>query len=324
MEHVTLGRWGLRVSRLCLGTMVFGSQRDESESRAVLDRALELGIDFVDVADVYPVPSDPATVGRTEEIVGRWLRGHRHEVVVATKFGGAMGSGPNWGGSSRKHVIEACEGSIRRLQTDRIDVYYMHHWDTGAPLDEMLEAVDRLHQGGKVLYFGVSNYSAWQLSLALTLIAERHLHPIAALQPRFNLLFREAERDLLPLARATGMAVLPYNPLAAGILSGKYIRTQPPPPDSRFAWGEYGEMYRRRYWSDAMFDVVDTLRTVAGEAGMSPIQAALSWVLSKEAITAPIVGASRPEQLDETVLALELPLDGEALARLDEVSAAFV
>src|SRR5438105_6050774 len=321
---VNLGRHGLKVSRLCLGTMVFGSQCDEKASFAVMDEAAELGFNFFDTADVYPVPPEPKTAGTTEEIVGRWLKGRRHGFVLATKFVNAMGPGANDQGASRKHMIEACEASLRRLGTDRIDVYYAHHWDDASPLDETMEAFDRLHQDGKILYLGVSNFSAWQLGLAQAIVAERRLAPIAALQPRYNLLFRQPERDLLPFAKTLGIGVMPYNPLGAGMLTGKYRRGMEPPPESRFGWGDYGRMYQGRYWSEEMFSLVDALVTVAEAESMTAAQASLAWILTHDAITAPIVGASRPEQLRDSVQALEKKLSPEGLERLDEASKSYL
>lgn len=323
METVRLGRHGLKVSRLCLGTMVFGAQCDEAASTAVLDEADALGFTFIDLADVYPVPPRPETSGATEEIVGRWLKGKRQRFVVASKFVNRMGPAANDQGASRKHMIEACEASLRRLQTDRIDLYYAHHWDSDSPLDETMEAFDRLHRDGKILYLGISNFSAWQLGLAHAIAAERRFAPIAALQPRYNLLFREAERDLLPFAGATGIGVMPYNPLGAGMLTGKYRRGSEPPPESRFAWGDYGKMYQGRYWSEEMFAVVDSLVAVAQEESITPAQAAVAWILTRPEITAPIVGASRPEQLRDTVRALEVKLSAAAVERLDEASRSF-
>jgi aryl-alcohol dehydrogenase-like predicted oxidoreductase len=324
MEIVNLGRHGLKVSRLCLGTMVFGAQCDESASVAVMNTAAELGFNFLDVADVYPVPPDPKTSGRTEEIVGRWLRGKRDQFVLATKFFGPMGPGANHQGSSRKHMIEACEASLRRLQTDRIDVYYAHQFDPATPLDETMEAFDRLRGEGKILYVGLSNFSAWQLGLAQAVVAERRLAPVAALQPRYNLLYRQPERDLLPLARALGVGVMPYNPLGAGMLTGKYQRGSQPPPASRFGWGDYGRMYQGRYWSEEMFGVVDAVVEVAKAESVTPAQAALAWMLTRASVTSPIVGASRPEQLQDTVKALAVKLSSESLASLDEASRTFL
>ena len=324
MKTRRLGRTGLKVSEICLGTMTFGHQCDERTSFAILDRAAERGVSFLDTADVYPVPPAPETAGRTEEIVGRWLKGRRQRFVLATKFVNPMGPGANDQGSSRKHMIEACEASLRRLGTDRIDIYYAHRWDESSPLDETMEAFDRLHQDGKILYLGVSNYSAWQLGLAQAIVAERRLAPIAALQPRYNLLFRQPERDLLPFAKTLGIGVMPYNPLGAGMLTGKYRRGMEPPPESRFGWGDYGRMYQGRYWSEEMFSLVDALVTVAEAESMTAAQASLAWILTHDAITAPIVGASRPEQLRDSVQALEKKLSPEGLERLDEASKSYL
>jgi aryl-alcohol dehydrogenase (NADP+) len=323
VEVIRLGRTGLSVSRLCLGTMLFGSQVDETQSIAILDEAERLGIDFLDTADVYPVPVGPATWGRSEEIAGRWLRGRRDRFVVATKCVNRVGPGANDAGGSRKHVIEACERSLRRLQTDRVDLYYLHHAELAAPIDEAMEALDRLVRDGKVLYAGLSNFDAWQLALALVAIAEGGLCRLAALQPRHSLLHRVSERDLFPLARAAGIGVVPYNPLAAGMLAGRYRRAAGAPEGSRFARGDWGRMYQERYWSERMFDVVEVLEAVAREEGLTPAQAALAWMLQQEAVSAPIVGASRPEQLRDSAGAVGRRLSPAQLTRLDGVSAAF-
>jgi aryl-alcohol dehydrogenase-like predicted oxidoreductase len=324
MEHVRLGSSGLRVSRLCLGTMIFGSQLDEAAAFGVMDRAADLGIDFIDVADVYPVPPSPDTWGRTEEIVGRWLHDRRSRATVATKCVNRVGPGANDQGGSRKHVIEACDASLRRLQVERVDVFYLHRSDLGVPMEETLEALDRLVQAGKVHYLGLSNFEAWQFGLAMSLAAERRLAPVTVAQPRYNLLNRVYERDLLPLCRAAGIGIVPYNPLGAGMLTGKYRRGQEPPAGSRFDWGEYGRMYQRRYWSDRVFDVAEAVEEIAAELGASAAQVALAWLLAQPDVTAPIVGASRPEQLDDSVGALKLQLTSEQLDRLAQVSQPFV
>ena len=323
MEFVNLGRSGLKVSRLCLGTMVFGSQCDERESFAILDCADELGFNFIDTADAYPVPPDLKSAGRTEEIIGSWLRGRRERFVLATKFTNAMGPGPNDVGGSRKHVIEACEASLRRLGTDRVDLYYIHRYDDSAPVDETMDALDHLVRDGKVLYVGISNYAAWQLALAYAHVRERGLAPVVAIQPRLNLLARQPERDLLPLCRAAGIGVMPYNPLGAGMLTGKYRRSAEAPEGSRFSWGEYGTMYRGRYWSDRMFDLVEILVEVARAEGVSAAQAAIAWTLTREAVTAPVIGASRPDQLRETAASVDVHLSNDAVARLEEASSLF-
>ena len=323
MDGVRVGRSGLQVSRLCLGTMIFGSQRDQSEAFAIMDMAAELGIDFIDVADVYPVPPSSETWGRTEEIVGAWLEGKRERFVVATKCVNRVGPARNDYGGSRKHVIEACEASLRRLKTDRVEVYYLHHSDLDAPIDETMEALDRLVQDGKVLYVGVSNFEAWQVATAMETIAKSNLARITVLQPRYNLLNRPYERDLLPLARASGIGVVPYNPLGAGVLTGKYKRGEEPPAESRFSQGDYGRMYQGRYWNDRMFDVADAVVELAREEGCTPAQLAVAWLLAQPDVTAPIIGASRPEQLVETAKAVGLRLSEATLKRLDQVSQPF-
>jgi aryl-alcohol dehydrogenase-like predicted oxidoreductase len=324
MESVRLGRSGLRVSRLCLGTMIFGSQVEEKAAWAVMDRAVELGIDFFDTADVYPVPPSPELWGRTEEILGRWLGQRRQSITVATKCVNRVGPGANDVGGSRKHVIEACEASLRRLGLERVDVFYLHHAELGAPLEETLEALDRLVQAGKVHYLGLSNFEAWQLGWALNVVAEQRLARITVVQPRFNLLARAPERDLLPLCLALGIGVCPYNPLGAGVLAGRYRRGSDPPPESRFAQGDYGRMYRSRYWSDEMFEVAEAVAEVAHEVGATPAQVAVAWLLARPGVTSAIVGASRPEQLEDTAGAVGLQLGAELLDRLDRLSQPFL
>ncbi|MEX2421033.1 MAG: aldo/keto reductase, partial [Actinomycetota bacterium] len=220
MEHVKLGRTGLRVSRLCLGTMTFGLQSDETVARSVLDRAAASGVTFIDTADVYPVGGDLDTVGRTEEIVGRWLKGRRDEFVLATKCVGRTGSRPWDVGSSRRHIMDAVDASLRRLDTDYLDLYQLHAWDPNTPLDETLDAMDQLVRSGKVRYLGVSNWLAWHLALAFGQARADAQHSFVVVQPRYNLLFRQFERELFPLCEMEGIGVIPYNPLAGGLLAG--------------------------------------------------------------------------------------------------------
>lgn len=299
---------------------------DEPHSFEVLDTAEELGFDFLDCADVYPSPRGPERWGKGEELISRWLArspGRRERMVVATKFGDVVGHGPNQQGGSRKHVIEACEASLRRLGTDRIDLYWMHKRDPETPLEETLEALDRLVQDGKVLYIGASNYEAWRLGLALALAGQRRTARFAAVQPRWSLIERRAERDIVPLCIATGMAVVPYNPLAGGLLTGKYQRGQPPPEQTRFGLGEWGKLYQDRYWSETAFDLIDTLVSIAARNGTTPAQTALAWLLTRDGLTAPIVGATRPEQLKENLVALGSNLSPELTHELDEASSRF-
>ncbi|MFI4974154.1 MAG: aldo/keto reductase [Caulobacterales bacterium] len=321
MKHTKFGRTGLRVSKLCLGTMTFGLQCDEAQSHAILDAAAAGGIDFLDTADVYPLGGDRTTVGRTEEILGGWLKGKRQRFIVATKCVGQTGPKPWDQGMSRKHILDAIEASLTRLGTDYVDVYQLHGYDAATPIDEALEALDSVVRSGKARYVGVSNWPAHKVARALGRSEVKGLARVDSVQPRYNLLFRTFERDLLPLCEEEQIAVIPYNPLAGGLLTGKHDRDAPPPDGSRFSLGAAGPRYQERYWHEREFDTVDALRALSNEAGMSMASMAMSWVLSNPAITAPIVGASRPEQLADSLAAEEkglLPADLKA--RLDEIT----
>ena len=321
MQHIKFGRTGLRVSRLCLGTMTFGLQCDEAQSHAILNKAAEGGIDFLDTADVYPLGGGRATVGRTEEIVGGWLKGKRQNYVVATKCFGQTGPKPWDQGMSRKHILEAIDASLKRLGTDYVDLYQLHGVDPATPVDEALEALDMVVKAGKARYIGVSNWPAFRIARALGRSEINRYARIDSVQPRYNLLFRTFERDLLPLCEEEGIAVIPYNPLAGGMLTGKHDRTAAPPEGSRFSLGNAGPRYQERYWHDREFDTVDALRGLSNEAGMSMATMAMCWVLSNPAITAPIVGASRPDQLADSLAAAEKgPLPADLKAKLDEMT----
>jgi 1-deoxyxylulose-5-phosphate synthase len=320
MRHVRLGRTGLPVSRLCLGTMTFGLQCDEPASVAILDRAAAGGITFLDTSDVYPLGGGPETVGRTEEIVGRWLAGRRHDVVVATKCFGAMSQRPWDRGLSRKHILDAIERSLRRLRTDYVDLYQLHHPDPETPMDETLRALDDIVRAGKARYVGCSNYAAYQVARAIGRSELLGVCRFDAVQPRYNLLFRQIERELLPLCAEEGIGVIPYNPLAGGFLTGKHRREEGPTAGTRFTLGNAAGRYQDRYWHDREFATVEALRPIAREAGMSLAALAVAWVLANPAVTSPIVGASRPEQLDDPLAALDKPLDGALLARLDDLT----
>jgi 1-deoxyxylulose-5-phosphate synthase len=320
MEHVRFGHTGLVVSRLCLGTMTFGLQCDEPQSRSILDAAAEGGIDFLDTADVYPLGGDLTTVGRTEEILGGWLAGRRHACIVATKCVGRVGAHPWDQGMSRKHILDAIDGSLRRLRTDYVDLYQLHSYDPATPIDEALEALDAVVRSGKARYVGVSNWPAHKVARALGRSELKGLAKIASVQPRYNLIFRTFERDLLPLCREEGIAVIPYNPLAGGFLTGKHAGANTPPEGGRFMLGRAGAMYQQRYWHQRQFEAVDALAKVAAEAGVSLATLAVAWTLANPAITAPIVGASRPEQLKDSLAAVETPMSHELKARLDEMT----
>ena len=323
MQHVRLGRTGLRVSRICLGTMTFGLQVDEPASRAILDRATDLGVTFLDTADVYPLGGDLTTAGRTEEILGRWLQGQRQNYVVATKCFGPMGTNPWDMGNSRRHIMDAIDASLRRLQTDYVDLYQLHFDDPGVPLDETLGALDDLVRAGKVRYIGCSNFLAYRLARALGRSEALGLARFDSVQPRYNLIFREFERELLPLCLEEQIGVIPYNPIAGGMLTGKHDRSQAPPEGTRFMLGNAAQTYQDRYWHDNVFDTVDELQKLASEAGLPLATLAVAWTLQHPAITAPIVGASRPDQLDATVAAVDTPLDADLVARLNDLTAAY-
>jgi aryl-alcohol dehydrogenase (NADP+) len=325
MEHVRLGRTGLKVSRLCLGTMTFGLQCDEATSRAILDRAAEGGITFMDTADVYPLGGDVTTAGRTEEIIGRWLKERRREdFIVATKCHYPMGRLPFQSGNNRRHILSAAEASLKRLGTDVIDLYQLHSHDPSTPLDETLEALNDLVRSGKVRYVGCSNHLAYHLARALGRSEARGFASYVSAQPRYNLLFREIERELLPLCLEEGIGVIPYNPIAGGMLSGKHDRTKSAPEGTRFGFTNFaGAMYRDRYWKDQVFDTVDALGKLAGEAGMALPTLATAWVMANPAITSPIIGASKPDQLDATLAAAETKLDADLMTRLDELTREF-
>lgn len=320
MEHTTLGATGLPVSRLCLGTMTFGLQCDEATSHAILDAAAEGGIDFLDAADVYPLGGGLDLVGRTEEIVGSWLKGKRDHYVVATKCVGR--TGPNrWDvGMSRKHVLDAIDASLTRLGTDHVDLYQLHAYDPTTPLDEALDALDTVVRSGKARYVGVSNWPAHKVARALGRSEVKGLVAPASVQPRYNLLFRSFERDLLPMCEEEGVAVIPYNPIAGGLLAGKHDRSAGPPEGTRFTLGNAAANYQDRYWHDREFDTVDALRPLADEAGTSMTTMAVQWVLANPAVTSAIIGASRPEQLADSLAAVDKPMDDDLKARLDELT----
>jgi 1-deoxyxylulose-5-phosphate synthase len=300
--------------------MTFGLQIDEKAAGAVLDRAADGGIDFLDTSDAYPLGGDLSTRGGTEEILGRWLKGRRDRYIVATKCFAPTGPAPFDGGNSRKHILAAVDASLRRLQTDYIDLYQLHGYDSATPIDETLGALDDLAHQGKVRYTGCSNFLTYQLVRAVGRSETLRLARFDSVQPRYNLLFRQIEREMLPFCSEEGVGVIPYNPIAGGLLSGKHTRTAPPPPGGRFTLGSAGTMYQHRYWHDREFDTVEALRRLASEAGVSLVTLSVAWVLANPAITAPIIGASRPEQLDDSLAAAGFVLGDDLKRRLDELT----
>jgi 1-deoxyxylulose-5-phosphate synthase len=307
------------VSRLCLGTMTFGLQSDEATGFAIMDRAAEAGVDFLDSSDAYPLGGDLASRGRTEEIIGRWMLGKRDRFIVATKCFAPTGPAPFDAGNSRKHIMSAVDASLRRLQTDYIDLYQLHGYDLDTPIDETLGALDDLVHSGKVRYIGCSNFLTYQLVRAIGRSETLRLARFDSVQPRYNLLFRQVERDMLPFCEEDGVGVIPYNPIAGGLLSGKHSGSAPP-PEGRFTLGWAGQMYQERYWNERAFDTVGALRKLADQAGTSLVTLSVAWVLASKAVTAPIIGASRPEQLDASLAAAEYKLDSDLKRQMDELT----
>jgi len=320
MEHARLGRSGLQVSRLCLGTMTFGLQSDEATGFAIMDRAAEAGVDFLDTSDAYPLGGDLASRGRTEEIIGRWIADKRDRFIIATKCFAPTGPAPFDAGNSRKHIMSAVEASLRRLQTDYIDLYQLHGYDQNTPIDETLSALDDLVHSGKVRYVGCSNFLTYQLVRAIGRSETLRLARFDSVQPRYNLLFRQIEREMLPFCEEDGVGVISYNPIAGGLLSGKHNASAPPPEGSRFTLGWAGEAYQDRYWHEREFETVEALRKLADQAGVSLVTLSVAWVLANKAITAPIIGASRPDQLDASVAAAEYKLDPDLKQQMDEIT----
>ncbi len=317
MEFRHLGRTGLKVSAICLGTMQWGWTATEPDAIAVMDAFAEAGGNFIDTADIYSRWAT-GSPGGSEEIIGRWIRkrGNRRDLVVATKVRGEVWDSPNGGGLSRKHIVEAVEASLRRLQTEYIDLYQAHSFDAETPIDETLRAFEDLVRQGKVLYLGASNYPAWRLAQALS-VSERHgWTRFDALQPHYNLVHRgEFEREARPLCEHEGIGVIPYSPLAGGFLTGKYRRDGPLPVSAR-AQGIESRYYRDpRAW-----DTLESVQDVARAHGATPAQVALAWLLAQPTVAAPIIGANTVDQLQDSLGALALRLSSEELQRLDAAS----
>ena len=321
MQYRKFGHTGLTVSRLCLGTMTFGLQTEEDVSHRILDTAADAGVNFIDTANVYPLGGGESIAGRTEEIVGRWLKGKRDRFILATKAVGKMGPSAWDQGASRKHLLDAVDASLRRLGTDYVDLYQLHSDDANTPLDETLEALDVIVRSGKVRYIGVSNFLAYRLARALGRADVLRVSRFVSVQPRYNLLFRQIERELLPLAAEEQLAVMPYNPLAGGLLTGKH-RMDAAPAAGRFTdvVGKAGAMYQERYWHKREFETIEKLKAIAAPTGESLTRVSVAWVLANPLITSAIIGASRAEQLSDTLAASELVLDADVKTQLDEAS----
>jgi aryl-alcohol dehydrogenase-like predicted oxidoreductase len=301
-----------------LGTGTFGKQTDEAEGHRILDKAAEAGINVIDTADIYP---PGAEVGGAEIIVGRWLKNKRGQSILATKGGGKMGVAAWDAGNSRKHLLDAVDASLRRLNTDYVDLYQLHMDDPVVPLDELAEAMDTIVRSGKARYIGVSNFLAYRLARALGRQDALKLTRFVSTQPRYNLLFREVERELFLLAQEDGLAVIPFNPLAGGLLSGRYKRSDTP-DSGRFSaeLGQFGKLYQARYWHEREFETVGQVQKIAEQQGTPMATLSVAWVLANPVITSVILGASRLDQLTDTLAAADYTLDGSVKAQLDEVS----
>ncbi|HEY9133025.1 MAG TPA: aldo/keto reductase [Dyella sp.] len=321
MQFAPLGSTGLSVSRLCVGTGTFGHQTGEAEAFRILDVAAEAGVNFIDTANMYPGGALPHEIGSSEEITGRWLKDKRARFILGTKGGAPMGPLPWDRGTSRKHLLDAVDASLLRLNTDYIDLYQVHIDDATTPLEETAEALDIIVRSGKARYIGVSNFLAYRLARALGRQDVLRLARYVSVQPRYNLLFREIERELLPLAKEEGLAVNPYNPLAGGMLTGRYRRADDP-DKGRFSaeMGQFGEMYKARYWREREFDTIERLTAVARKADVPLPTLSIAWIMANPVITSVILGASRSEQLKDTLAAADFEIAPELKAQLDELT----
>lgn len=309
IQYRLLGKTGVTVSSLCMGTMTFGKEADEAASAAIFARCREVGINFFDTANVY-------TGGRSEQVLGKLMAGCRNDLVIASKVAGAAGEGPNNRGLSRRHMMLAVEDSLRRLNTDRIDLYYLHQFDPSVPIEEPLRALDDLARQGKIVYPAVSNWAAWQIAKGLGLQTLHNLAPFVCIQPMYNLVKRQAEVEILPLAQGEGLGVVSYSPLGGGLLSGKYgSKTRP-------AQGRLLEnkMYVKRYGDPGYYEVADRLITMAEAMGVEPAALAVAWVMAHPAVTAPIIGARSLEQLNGSLAALDIDMTPELRAEISALS----
>jgi len=310
MEFRTLAKTGLKVSRLSFGTMTFGAQTDEATAHRIVDRCFDAGINFFDTANVY-------NHGASETITGKTLKGRRDKVILATKVRNKVGDAPDDAGLSRPAMRKAIDASLQRLGTDYVDLYYLHLPDYAAPIEETLETMEELVKAGKVRFPAISNYAAWQIAEILCICEKRGYHPYLISQPMYNLIARGIEDEYLPFCRRFGVAVVPYNPLAGGLLTGKHSRQSGPTPGTRF---DGNKMYLDRYWLDEDFAAVEELRSIAAEAGKTLVGLAFQWLLAQPVVDSILVGASRVEQLEENLKSAEgSGLDKSVLERCDAV-----
>jgi len=315
MEYRFMGRTGLRVSELCLGTQTFGWGADEATAHALADRFVEAGGNFFDTSNIY-------NKGQSETMLGNWLksRGNRSQFVIATKVFFPTGEGPNDTGLSRKHIFDQIDASLRRLQTEYVDLYQMHCWDASTPLEETLRALDDLVRAGKARYIGASNYTASQLTRAIMLSEMYGRARFDCLQPEYSLLVRSTEWELLPLCRSEGIGVICWSPLAGGWLTGKYRRGQPPPPDSRVGRADRWDDLPEQRESERTWRIIDALIEISEARGKTPAQVALNWLQQQPGVTAPILGARTPTQLEENLGSVGWALSADEMAQLNATS----
>ncbi len=321
MKYRRLGRTGLKVSEVGLGTMAFGRWIDEQASEAVLNAALEAGINVVDTADIYGRGmdlGDPTLIGESEEIIGNTLRGRRSEVILATKFHARVGTGVNDAGQSRYHIYRALENSLKRLKTDYVDLYQVHSFDAETPIEETLRALDDLIRQGKIRYIGCSNYAAWQLAKAHGVSALNGLHRFESVQPEYSLIARDMERELVPFAESEQVGILVYSPLGRGILTGKYRQGEAPPAESRLAAGE--KRLELLLQGNPAYALVDAIKPLAEARGWTLAQFAFTWVLSHSYVSSAILGASKPEHVRDSLRYADERLTPEELTEIDEIS----
>ena len=311
MEYRNLGKSGLKVSAIGLGGNNFGWWANEQTSITVINRALESGINFIDTADVYDR-------GRSEEFVGKAVKGKRQQVLIATKFANQMGEGANDRGGSRYHIMRAVEASLRRLQMDYIDLYQMHIADPATPIEETLRALDDLVRSGKVRYIGCSNFAAWQLCEALLTSKLNNLNAFVSVQPQYNMLTRQIERELMPCCQAYGIGIIPYSPLASGFLTGKYRKNEQPPAEARLSGPNPAF---RRIFTDANWEKLAKMEAFAAERNHSVGELAIAWLLAKPCVSTVIAGARRIEQVTANVKAGEWKLTADEVAKLDALTA---
>jgi aryl-alcohol dehydrogenase-like predicted oxidoreductase len=315
VEYRRLGDTGLMVSELCLGCMTFGRETSEEDSKGLVGRFLEADGNFIDTADVY-------AKGVSEEITGRAIQGVRDDVVLATKVRFPMGDGPNDVGLSRKHVVQGCEDSLRRLGTDYIDLYQIHCWDVATPLEETLSALTDLVRAGKVRYIGVSNFTAWQIIKSVCVSEANGFERFVCLQPQYSLVERNVEYEILPACEEEGLGVIPWSPLGGGFLSGKYRRDEEPPQGSRISEAvESMEEYWNRRATERNWAVLDVVGEISEAIGKSYAQISLNWLLRQEGVTAPIIGARTIEQLEDNLGASGWELDEQQVDELSEAGA---